>query len=353
MYIPTSYHPEIEPHINPDIALLIAMENHNIDMSQLVVAEDILKDIDDLSALHMTFSVHGITKPLLQFSNHNGMLTAAIPIIPSLESMRGDLDVAASQPALEGIADAIREAGKRFLVALKNHLIKYKDWYKSFVTSIQKFVGGIGLFFTAVAMITAGPAVALVYFATTVIALATGSVLKRMLDHAKSAPVAIKQALSIKLPSVEEDYKDYHARIAEIFKSSAGFDVTKMNFDTESDANKSNGKDVKSLGYTVQSIKAVAVATGEAMKALETLGSSVEDKLARLANSPEAGTPTGRKALTWLTKIITVVMRRSAAIVTEGASTATKLKSAGIKSLNKAKTEENDGEKEPTKDTKK
>lgn len=329
--------PPIAPKIDPEIALLIAMEQYNCDISKLVVAERLLSTIDDLSILRANFAKYGITKPVVEFANHNGMLTAAIPAVPSVESMRGNIDVAGATPALDGIAQAIKDSASRWLQAIKDHLIKYRKWYAGFLTFTIWLDSVVASILIGVTALVGGPVVSASIFLKYMLSITVKSWLIKKLNAAKSIPLAVKMSLDVPIPTTQVELDRYKIKVYDLFMSKAGFNINSMEVEGNEGAAKSEGKSLKELGYTTKSIQEIAELTKDASGAIKSLGTIVETKLTKMAESEAGRTEIGRKAITWLTGVITGAMRKAVGATTEGAATAKKLADAGKKALAEAK----------------
>lgn len=81
---------------------------------------DIQATFENLLALEAAMATHGVSRALLAFADRDGSLSAAIPSIPSLESMTADLSVKESAAAIEGVGTTIVSYGKAILQSYKN-----------------------------------------------------------------------------------------------------------------------------------------------------------------------------------------------------------------------------------------
>ncbi len=101
----------------------------------------------ELNALISAIETHGLSKSLIAFADHDGVLRGAVPAIPAVEAMEADLSVEQSGDVLAALKDAVTAFGepaeevlhpitKMFIwsfllswpVGVLITLIKYKSW---------------------------------------------------------------------------------------------------------------------------------------------------------------------------------------------------------------------------------
>ena len=138
--------------------------------------------------------------------------------------------------------------------------------------------------------------------------LIIGSILLEYIKRVKSIPAAVRESLELKLPTTSEEYDNYRVKVAHIFKSYAGINI--YNFEESEIPTNHEEKPLNSLGYNLENIEK----TIEEIKIVATelkKGEAFADKLEDLSKSGEAKTPIGRKALIFITNIVTKAMKLS------------------------------------------
>ncbi len=113
--------------INYEELLDHALEHFDCDMSSLDEAESLSEAMTRLNTLKVSIESYGLTPSLLAFADSAGSLSSHVPAMPCLESFVAteSFDQTA---AIEGIVSTIKETTKRWLTAIKDHIVKYKKF---------------------------------------------------------------------------------------------------------------------------------------------------------------------------------------------------------------------------------
>ena len=122
------------------------------------------------------------------------------------------------------------------------------------------------------------------------------------LNSARSVPLAIKESLSLRLPTSVDERSSYINKVRTIFLEKAKIDIDKIGASTLESNEK--GKSARELGYTVAHIDEII---GEVKTAIEEIRRCefIPERLEVLSKSVEATTSNGRAALVFITSVIT------------------------------------------------
>ena len=113
--------------------------------------ESLNDGIDNLYQLQNTIKTHGISKQLLAFADNDGVLSQAIPAIPSYESFNAESSATSAESiaACEGIGQTIKDTLSRWFAKAWNMVVavgaKLGSWLKAAAEKIvaaTKFVAG-------------------------------------------------------------------------------------------------------------------------------------------------------------------------------------------------------------------
>ena len=272
-------------------------------VESLQKATSLSETISNLENLRDVVSVYGFSESLMAFVNKDNHLSNIIPEIPSLESYIGCSTIS-SEAAVEELEYTIKKAVIRFKDAFVAHVIKYKNIYKILLKVILYLnVATIG--FLAYGAFAAFPASFVINFLAKsfVIHILPFSVALWFIDKAKSLPLAVNEALDLRLPTTETEKKAYQSRVHDIFQNRAKVNVFKFE-ESFMPGHNSDKKTLKDLGYTEQNISQLTEEVKATLKELD-MGDHVANRLEGLYQSKEAETQSGREALVWITEIAT------------------------------------------------
>lgn len=212
----------------------------------------------------------------------------------AFENIRDPIEV--NEAALEGLMDILKKWKEKF----KNHLMKYKKWYKFILTMMTM---GISIYFTW------GPPIISKAFAmgmakSTVISYPFNKVLKG-LSVSGGAPTAIREIVNVPLPKAEEGLDKYKTTIDKIVDRRFP-----MSNEEEPATPKPSKKDtVGSLGYTSGNAMQLFNATKKATQDFKNC-EFADKELDRLMNSKEAQTSYGREAVNYAAKNVSEIMKK-------------------------------------------
>ncbi len=266
----------------------------------------------ELEAFKSSTEAFGFSQSLLAFADHDQALSQSIPAIPSLETYLVDTNIDITV-ATEGVITVIKQTAQRFLDALLMHITKYKDWYIKAVTaaaSIAGYLGGslIGSYGAIFGMGVALSSITVIVPPAILTIFVGGIVAGLALRYVTSVPLAIKEALELKLPADVQARSTYVGKIRQIFKERAHIDINKLHVATLDHHTK--GLSAREMQLTKEGIERVVDETKEAVEAIKRCN-FIPERLEELAHSIEASTSNGRAALLFLTSLITKVMHLS------------------------------------------
>jgi len=117
-----------------DLSLIDVINTEPFEMMvdiESVSLDNLQETISQLRALKAAIERFGVTRSLIAFADYNKILSSAIPAVPSLESLAGDLSVKRSGDvivALEAsISDAIEIFIRKLKARAKNMIARLKD----------------------------------------------------------------------------------------------------------------------------------------------------------------------------------------------------------------------------------
>lgn len=277
------------------------LENLQYQSDALQKAVDLEETLSNLELLKSSIEMYGLSSSLLAFADHNQILSRHIPEMPSLESYLADSNIDKAI-AVEGLDDTIKKIAQRWFSAFMEHIVKYKKWYTA-AGLILLGLWGIGTYSVMSLFVWAGAPTSLLIsaFSIQLISAALFTGITTAVLCSGSTPLAIREALSLRLPDTEEKYTSYENKVKEIFKTKAHVNID--NFDEPSELLKPEHKTLEELGYTPENLKELAEKTKAAVDELGRCDFIATD-LEKLAKTPEAETQIGRSALMFLSNII-------------------------------------------------
>ena len=314
-----------------EMDLLIA--NFQCSMDSLHTATTLASTLEQLEVFQDTVATFGLSRELLAFADHNQILSSAIPEIPSLEAYLADANIDL-MVANESILTSIKEVAHRFADTFLMHIKKYQNWYLSAVqylaatltillnkdtligvSKIMNISGNIPI--DLILKVLASPKV--------IIPAITTISLMAAIAYARSAPLAVKEALQLTLPTDVQARSDYVKKVRKIFLDKTRVDIDKIGVSTLSESE--TGKSARELGYTKEHVGEIIHDITLAVEEIKRCD-FIPTELKRLSQTVEATTSNGRAALIFLTGVITKVMHLAVTDTMKAAQQMKKLDSA-------------------------